>query len=108
MLQSKIDDIISILRLIVALNKSKQIREETTNQKQENKMNETVLQRIIAHIFGHKYYANIVLRKGTTERVISNYIFHSREEAEQHRKTFETNLSFIFVETVSFRSHHEY
>ena len=70
--------------------------------------NETVIGSIIAFLFGHKYYANIVNRIGTDEIIISNYIFRSKAEAEEHRRTFATNASFLFVETVSFRSRKDY
>ncbi len=51
-------------------------------------MNETVLQRIIAFIFGHKYYANIIRIYGLGGTV--------------------DLTSFEFVETISFRSHENY
>lgn len=67
-------------------------------------MKETVLQAIIAHILGHKYYANIINTRGTDRVEISCYIHHSREEAEQHRRQIESTSSFLYIETISFRS----
>lgn len=69
---------------------------------------ETVLQSIIAHIFGHKYYANIINTKGTDRVEITSFIHRSREDAERHRLEIESTRSFLFVETVSFRSHKDY
>ena len=69
---------------------------------------ETVLQAIIAHIFGHKYYANIINTRGTNKCEISSFIHHSKEEAEEHKKEIEKTLSFLYIETISFRSHKDY
>lgn len=73
-----------------------------------NTMQETVLQSIIAHIFGHKYYANIVNTRGTDKCELSSFIHRTREEAERHRREIEETRSFLHVETVSFRSHRQY
>ena len=72
------------------------------------KQKETVLQAIIAFIFGHKYYANIVNTRGTDKCEISCFIFHTPEEAEEHRRSLDTTLSFLYIETISFRSRKEY
>lgn len=69
---------------------------------------ETVLTAVIAFIFGHKYYANIINTRGTNRIEISSFIFRSREAAEKHRKGIEETLSYIYVETVSFRSRKDY
>jgi hypothetical protein len=71
-------------------------------------MKETVLQAIIAFVLGHKYYANIINTRGTNKLEISSFIFRSRQEAEEHRKTLESTRTFLYVETVSFRSRREY
>lgn len=68
-------------------------------------MNSTVLKEIIAFLFGRKYYANIVATKGTTKQEICSYIFATKKAAERHRLEIETTLSFLFIETISFRSH---
>lgn len=67
-------------------------------------MNSTVLKEIIAFILGRKYYANIVATKGTRKQEICSYIFADKKAAEQHKLEIETTLSFLFVETISFRS----
>lgn len=69
---------------------------------------ETVLQSIIAHIFGHKYYANIINTRGTDRVEMTSYIHRSREDAERHRLEIESTRSFLYVETISFRSHKNY
>lgn len=67
-----------------------------------------LISEILAFIFGRKYYANIVLTRGTSNRELCSFIFHSRAEAEAHQNQLLSNLSFQFVETITFRSRHEY
>lgn len=71
-------------------------------------MQTTVLKEIIAFLFGRKYYANIVGTKGTYKMEICSYIFLSKEEADKHRDTLMTTLSFRYIETISFRSRKDY
>ena len=71
-------------------------------------MNETVLQAIIAHIFGHKYYVNIINRKGTEHCEITSYIHQTKEAAEEHKQQIISTSSFLWVETVTFRSRRVY
>lgn len=68
----------------------------------------TVLTEIVAFIFGRKYYANIINTRGTLKCELSSFIFRSKKEAEKHRAALESNLSYKFIETVSFRSRREY
>lgn len=63
------------------------------------------IHKLIQRIFGLKYYANIVHDRGTNERLLSSFIFPSRERAYAHRHELLLNRSFMYVETVSFRSH---
>lgn len=69
---------------------------------------ETVFQAIIAHIFGHKYYANIINVRGTEQCEITSFIHRSKEDAEKHRRDIESTRSFLYIETISFRSHKDY
>lgn len=69
---------------------------------------ETVLTSIISFVFGHKYYANIINTKGTGKCELSSYIFQSREQAEKHKQEIESTRSFMYIETVTFRSRHDY
>ena len=71
-------------------------------------MNKLVFQRILEHILGYKYYANIINTRGTFKYEISCFIFRTKEEAMRHRMSLDTNLSFMYIETISFRSRHEY
>lgn len=71
-------------------------------------MTTSILTEIAAFILGRKYYANIIHTRGTNRCEISSFIFRSRAEADQHRDALSTNLSFSYVETVSFRSRRDY
>lgn len=68
----------------------------------------SLLTEIAAFLFGRRYYANIINTKGTNRCEISCYIFRSREDALCHRDELASNISYKFVETVSFRSRHDY
>lgn len=67
-------------------------------------MHSTILNEIIATLFGRKYYANIIATKGVAKQEICSYIFTSRDAAQRHRFDIDNTLSFRFIETVSFRS----
>ena len=69
---------------------------------------ETVLQRIISHVLGHKYYANIINTRGTEKIEMCSFIFRSKEAAYKHRIDIESTRSFMYIETISFRSHRNY
>ena len=69
---------------------------------------ETVLQAIIAHIFGHKYYVNIINTRGTDRCEATSYIHRSKEEAMRHKLEIESTRSYLYIETISFRSHKQY
>lgn len=68
----------------------------------------TVLTEILAFLFGRKYYANIIHTRGTDKCEVSSFIFRSKEQANSHRNALDNNLSYKFVETISFRSRREY
>lgn len=68
----------------------------------------TVLTEIVAFLFGRKYYANIIHTRGTNKCEVSSFIFRNKKEADAHRKALQGNLSYMFVETISFRSRREY
>ncbi len=71
-------------------------------------MRKNLIQEIINFLFGKKYYANIVNVVGTTQNDICSYIFKTKWEASKHRSELTKTKTFIFVETVSFRSHIDY
>lgn len=68
----------------------------------------TVLTEIAAFLFGRRYYANIINTKGTNRCEISCYIFRTKKDADSHRDGLEGNMSYKFIETVAFRSRHDY
>lgn len=66
------------------------------------------MKKIINRLFGHKYYANIINRRGTDMIDVSSFIFRTRKEADAHRDSLTNNRSFMYIETVSFRSRRKY
>lgn len=71
-------------------------------------MTTTLFTEITAFLFGRKYYANIINTKGTAKCEISSFIFRTRDEARRHRDQLQYNMSYHYVETVTFRSRKEY
>ena len=69
---------------------------------------DNLITRIVEHIFGVKYYANIVQRTDLTDRItpieLSSYIFRTKDGAMRHRMRVEDTLTHKFIETISFRS----
>ncbi len=68
----------------------------------------TVLKSIIDFLFGHKYYVNIINLRGTNNLEMTSFIHYSREDAERHRDDINATSSFLWIETVSFRSRKDY
>ena len=64
----------------------------------------TIIDAIIAFVFGRKYYANIINTRGTTKCELCSFIFDTPEQAERHRHDIESTRSFRYVTTVTFRS----
>lgn len=67
-------------------------------------MNTTVINEVMAFLFGRKYYANIVATKGIEKMEVCSFIFATRNAAERHRADVESTLSFRYIDTVSFRT----
>lgn len=69
---------------------------------------QTLLQAITALLFGNKYYANIINTRGTAKCELSSFIFSTKADAIKHRNELQSTRSFLYVETISFRSRREY
>lgn len=67
-----------------------------------------LIEAIIAMFLGQKYWANIINTRGTDRCELSCFIFTTKEDADKHRRDLETNASFMYIETVSFRSSKQY
>lgn len=75
---------------------------------EQNNQTTTVIQSIIHLLFGYRYYANIVNVRGTFRTELCSFIFRSRQEALQHKRTIESTYTYQFLETISFRSRASY
>lgn len=71
-------------------------------------MENKVISEILAFLFGRKYYANIINTRGTAKCEITSFIFPTKEVAEEHKRVIEGTATFLFVETIAFRSRKEY
>ena len=71
-------------------------------------MQQTVLSKILDFIFGRKYYATIMNTRGTAKCDINSSIFLTKEAAEAHRQRLDSTPSYMWVETISFRSYKDY
>lgn len=67
-----------------------------------------LIEKILAHIFGRKYYVNIIRTRGVQKFEATSFIHRTKEEALAHKRDIENTRSFAFIETVTFRSHKEY
>lgn len=67
-------------------------------------MKQSLVTKIVAFLFGNKYYANIVNSVGTNRCEVCNFIFNSKAQAEQHKAAIMSTASFHYIETISFRS----
>jgi hypothetical protein len=67
-----------------------------------------IIQAILALVLGNKYWANIINPRGTDRCELSCFIFTTREDAERHKQDLGNTASFMWVETVSFRSRKQY
>ena len=63
---------------------------------------------IVSRLFGKKYYAVIVGERGSNRYDLTSAIHQTPEEAEEHRQRIAQTRTYIYVETVSFRSRHQY
>lgn len=64
----------------------------------------TLLSLILDHLFGRRYWINIVYHVGTRRCEVASFIFSSPEEAHAHKIRLQDNQSFRFIQTRSFRS----
>ena len=66
------------------------------------------MKRVIEKLFGRRYWANVINTRGTDKCELCCFIFRTRAEADEHRRTIDGTVSFMYVETVSFRSRKAY
>ena len=63
---------------------------------------------ILNALYGREYYAVIVGERGSDRYDLTSCIHHTAEEAEAHRRRIEMTRTYVYVETVRFRSRREY
>lgn len=71
-------------------------------------MKQTLIEKIIEHVLGHKYYVNIISTRGTFKCETTSFIHPTKQAAIEHKREIETTLTYQWIETISFRSHNRY
>lgn len=71
-------------------------------------MKDIVISKVIEHLFGRKYYCNVINCRGTLNAEVSSFIFATKAEAEAHKLSLVANRSYQWIETISFRSKNDY
>lgn len=66
------------------------------------------IETLIELLFGKKYYAITMYRRGTSFSEMCSYIFESLEDAKEHAQAIDSTATYSVVEIVSFRSRTEY
>ena len=68
-----------------------------------------MMKRLLRHVFGRVYYAVIIGELGSGDRYdIASQIHATRASAEAHRHRIEQTRTSVYIETVRFRSRHDY
>lgn len=71
-------------------------------------MEMSIIRKIITFVLGYRYYANIINTRGTDKVEICSFIFSTKKEANAHRDEIKQLRSFLFIETITFRSRRVY
>ena len=71
-------------------------------------MRKSVIELIGECLLGKRYYACVVNTRGTSKCEMACYIFDDREAVERYKRGLMDNLSYQWVETITFRSRKEY
>lgn len=66
------------------------------------------MRKLLDFIFGRKYYVIIVGERGSDRYDMASQIHTSKESAHQHRLRIESTRTYMYITTVSFRSHHQF
>ena len=67
-------------------------------------MRKSVIELIGECLLGKRYYACVVNTRGTSKCEMACYIFDDREAVERYKRGLMDNLSYQWVETITFRS----
>ena len=64
----------------------------------------TLFQEISAFLFGKVYYAVIIGERGSDRYDLASLIHPTRESAEAHRRRIDETRTYLYIETIRFRS----
>lgn len=74
----------------------------------ENNKHMKAIKSLITRIFGHKYYAVIIGYQGSGIYEVASQIHRTKKSAEEHRLRINDTRTFIYIETISFRSKNDF
>ena len=63
-----------------------------------------VLNLILDHLLGPKYYATSLITVGTDSSELTSAIHRTREQADAHRAQIDSTLSYRYITTITFRT----
>lgn len=59
-------------------------------------------------IFGYRYYAVIIGTQGAGIYEVASQIHRTKKSAEEHRMRIVNTLTYVYIETIKFRSRNDY
>ena len=65
-----------------------------------------IVRRITERLFGRRYYAVIIGEAGSDRYDLASQIHPTRESANEHRRRIEQTRAYLYVTTITFRTHH--
>lgn len=68
----------------------------------------SVIQKLTEMLLGRKYYGVVVGQRGAGLYFLNGTFYRTREEAAAYRRSLDANASYMYIETVSFRSRNDF
>ncbi len=66
------------------------------------------LRKLYHRIFGYRYYAVIIGTQGAGIYEVASQIHRTKKSAEEHRMRIVNTLTYVYIETIKFRSRNDY
>lgn len=66
------------------------------------------LRKLYHRICGYRYYAVIIGTQGAGIYEVASQIHRTKKSAEEHRMRIVNTLTYVYIETIKFRSRNDY
>lgn len=66
------------------------------------------IKKLYHRIFGYRYYAIIIGTQGSGIYEVASQIHRTKKSAEEHRIRIVNTLTYVYIETISFRSKNDF